>query len=453
MPAVKSRTSTWTEGGGGLTLSAVWVFWAPLAVSWLLMMLGLPIVNAFVARMPEAKLNLAALGIAVALTFAIESPAIALLTTAVALVRDRASYRVLFQFMAGLAILVTVTMLLLALSPLFDVVVGGLIGAPPEVVDLVRAPLVAMSLFPAAVAYRRFRQGMLVHLGYTRPISHATIVRLVVSVGITVAGWAWGGWSGAAVGGAALGISIVVEAAYAHVVSRAAVRQILDSEPASDVPPLTLPALLRFYWPLAFTSMVWLWAPSLISFGLARAPLPLESLATWPVVSGQLSVLASFGFSYMDPVVALRTDGQAARVLNRFAVLVAAGSTVALLVVAFSPLAGWWQQQLAGLSPELTELAIPALRLGALIPALAVAQSLLRGIVIKEGATGAIAQATIVNLALLALVLLMGATTGWMPGVFLAALALTAARLGESVWLWVRTRSLRPGLGGVAVQG
>jgi O-antigen/teichoic acid export membrane protein len=149
----------------------------------------------------------------------------------------------------------------------------------------------------------------------------------------------------------------------------------------------------------------------------------------------------------------LRTDGQAARVLNRFAVFVAAGSTAALMVIAFSPLAGWWQQQLAGLSEELTELAIPALRLGALIPALATAQSLLRGIVIKEGATGAIAQATIVNLGLLALVLLVGVVTGWMPGVFLAALALTAARLGESVLLWLRARSLPPLLEPVPVTG
>jgi len=58
----------------GLTPSSVLRFWLPLAASWLLMATESVAVNAVIARMAEAKLQLAALGIALSLALAVESP-------------------------------------------------------------------------------------------------------------------------------------------------------------------------------------------------------------------------------------------------------------------------------------------------------------------------------------------------------------------------------------------
>jgi hypothetical protein len=238
-----------------------------------------------------------------------------------------------------------------------------------------------------------------------------------------------------------MGIAITLEAVLTHTLSRDAVCQVTTLEDPPDAPPLTMPEILQFYWPLALTSMVWLWAPSLVNLGLARAPHPLESLAAWPVVNGQISFLSSFGFSFLEVVVALFHDRRSTITLRRFTLAISAGALSLLLLIAYTPLAPLWQQEIAGLSDELVAYAIPALRVGALLPVMAVLLSWLRGIVVAIKATGVIAQGTVINLAVLVLTLFVGVLGGWLPGASLAAMALTLSRLAEVGWLW---RTARP---------
>ena len=425
----------------GLTMSTVLRFWLPLAASWLLMTTEMSIVNAIVARMAEAKIQLAAFGIAFSLALAVESPVISLLTAGNALARDRASFRLLRRSMLGLSALLTTAMLLLSLTPLFDLVVLRFIAAPAEIAVRVRPVLVALTLWPAAIAYRRFHQGVMIRYGHTRQVSYGTAMRLLTSAGIAIAGLVWGRLDGATVGGLALGAGVIAEAVFIHYLSRPAVRKVEMIDPSAGDPPLTLRVLLRFYSPLALTSIIMLSTAPLINFGLARSSDPVETLAAWPVVNGQLLVVRSFGFSLQEVIVALLDGPAAMKALRRFAITLAGASLALLLTIAFTPLAPWWQQQVAGLNEELTALAVPALQLAALLPVLAVIQSWLRGIVVTGKATGAIAQATVINLGVLMTVLLLGAKGGWLPGTSLAAVALTASQLVESVWLW---RGARP---------
>jgi hypothetical protein len=114
--------------------------------------------------------------------------------------------------------------------------------------------------------------------------------------------------------------------------------------------------------------------------------------------------------------------------------MVGVGSLALLLIIAYTPLAPWWQQRIAGLSEELTVFAVAALRLALLLPVLAVVVNMLRGIVVTGKATSA--QATVLNLLALGSVLLIGAKLGLLPGASLAAVALTVSQLTESAWLW-----------------
>jgi len=452
MPQSTMDAETRQDGAAGLTMSAVLRFWLPLAASWLLMLTETPIVNAFVARMTEPKLQLAAFGVALSLAYAVESPVISLLTVGNALARDRASFRLLRRFVLGLAALLTAIMLLLNSTPLFDLVVLRLMGVPAEVAGLVRPVLWALTLWPAAIAYRRFHQGVMIRYGYTRQVSYGTVLRLFLSVGVAVGGLIWGRLDGATVGGLALGVAVIAEAIFVHLLSRPAVRNVQGIPPAAGEPPLTWRALFQFYSSLALTSIVSLSTAPLLNFGLARSPYPVESLAAWPVVNGQLLIVRSFGFSLQEVVVALLDGPAAIKTLRRFGTMLSVGALALLSVVAFTPLAPWWQQQIAGLDKELTAFAIPALQLGVLLPVLTVFQSWLRGLIVIGKATGAIAQATAINLAVLVTVLLAGASGGWMPGASLAAVALTVSQLVESAWLWRGARPVKRRIGSQALQ-
>jgi hypothetical protein len=327
-------------------------------------------------------------------------------------------------------------MLLLGLTPLFELVVVRVIGTPIEIAPKVRPAIWALTLWPAAIGLRRFHQGVMIRYGQTRQISYGTAVRLVTAVVVAMAGLAWGKLEGAAVGGLALGLSAIAESAYIFYVSRPAVQRVERIDTAAREVPLNVGDLLCFYAPLTFTAAIMLSTAPLVNVGLARSPHPVESLAAWPVVSGQLFLVRSFGISLQEVIIALLDSPSAAKTLWRFAAMVGIGSSALLLLIAFTPLGLWWQQGIAGLSEELTTFAMSALRLAALLPALTVIINMLRGVVVTGKATGVIARATAINLAVLVAVLLVGAKLSFLPGVSLAAIALTTSQLMESIWLW-----------------
>jgi hypothetical protein len=346
----------------------------------------------------------------------------------------------LYRFMLALNAAMIASMLLLGLTPLFDLVVVQFIGTPAEIAVKVRPVIWAMTLWPAAIGLRRFHQGVMIRYGYTRQISYGTAIRFCTAVGVSLAGLVWGRLDGATVGGLALGTSAVAESAFIYYVAQPAVQKVRRTHSPAQTNPLTLRDLLRFYAPLSLTSVIMLSTEPLINFGLARSPYPVVSLAVWPVVSGQLFLVRCFGFSLQEVVVALLDGPAALETLRRFAAMVGAGSLALLLLIAFTPLAPWWQRSVAGLDEELTAFAVPALRLAVLLPVLAVILNVLRGIVVTGKATGIIAQATVINLAVLGAVLLIGGRLGSVPGASLAAIAMTVSQLVESAWLWHAAR-------------
>jgi hypothetical protein len=80
-------------------------------------------------------------------------------------------------------------------------------------------------------------------------------------------------------------------------------------------------------------------------------------------------------------------------------------------------------------------------RVAVLLPVVAAWGSWLRGQLTSQRATPALTLATIVNLVTLALVVLVGVAIR-MPGVALAAVALTTATTAESASLWLSARRL-----------
>src|SRR5689334_21249405 len=121
-----------------------------------------PYIAAIVARMPEAARSLAAYGVAVSLAWLVESPIMMLLSAATTLVHGRASYLALRRFAFLLNGCVTLGMVILSLPPVFRFVGETAIGLPADISRLAHAATAVMILWPAAIGYRRFYQGILV---------------------------------------------------------------------------------------------------------------------------------------------------------------------------------------------------------------------------------------------------------------------------------------------------
>lgn len=408
--------------------------WLPLAAMWVLMSLEQPTLSAVIARLPAATLNLAAYGLTFALALIIESPIIMFLTLGAALARSRAAFRRLMQFTHILAWGLTALHLLVGLTPLYAWILREVVRAPAEVIEPSRVAFVLMTPWSGAIAYRRMWQGVMIRYGRTQMLFATTAIRLLTTGAVAFAGMALGRWPGASVAGLAISVGVLADAAAAGVLVRPVLRDHLALERPGDY-QLPWGYLLRFYVPLALTSIINLAAQPIVSLGLSRGPLPLESLAVWPVVSGLSFLLRSGGVALQEVVVASLADRASFHALRRFSLNLALALTALAAAVTLTPLATLWFARVAGLNSELAGLARSAAVLLVLIPGLTALTSWERGALVHFSRTTAVSIATAINILVL-LTLVIGGTRllPW-PGVVTATLAVLASLLAEVLYL------------------
>jgi len=142
-----------------LTYRRIFLFWLPLALTWLMMACEGPFLAAIIARAVDPTHNLAAFGVAFAFAMLVESPIIMMLSASTALVRDRQSYLKLRHFLVGLNIGITLVMLVLISPPIFRLVALVVLRLPDQVAQLTHSSLMILLPWPAAIGFRRFYQG------------------------------------------------------------------------------------------------------------------------------------------------------------------------------------------------------------------------------------------------------------------------------------------------------
>ena len=419
-----------------LTLGAIVRFWAPLAGTWLMMAVEGPLIAAIIARLPAARENLAAYGVAFAFGLILESPVVMLTGAATALVGDRASYLTLRRFGYGLSAAMTLLMGVVVLPPVFDWLAGDLLALPAEVRELTHGALVLLLPWPAAIGYRRFKQGLLIRHGLTRRVAYGTLLRLAAMAGTAIVLGAATSVRGAHVGALALSAGVVVEAFAASRMARRAVRALDDAGEQGDRVRLTMLQTASFYVPLALTSMLAMGIQPLVTFFMGQSRMAVESLAVLPVISGLTFVFRSLGLSFQEAGIALLGPRmEHYRPLRAFAILLGVTTSVGLAVIAFSPLAVVWFRSVSGLSAALTEFAIPPLRLMAPLPALSVWLSLQRSVLVTTRRTTSITWASSAEIATIAGMLWLGIHTLDAVGVMSAAVAMVVGRVLTNVWL------------------
>jgi hypothetical protein len=327
--------------------------------------------------------------------------------------------------------------LLVAVTPLFDLIVGRVIGAPQEVWQPSRRAFLLLTPWCAAIAYRRLWQGVLIRFRKTILIPLTMIIRLSIVFALLMIGYALK-LPGASLACAALSIGVISAAVAAYLFARPLIRHL--SVVSLNEQTLSWSGLLSFYIPLALTSMMSLSAQPLLSIGLARAAHPLESLAVWPVLTGLLFLVRSLAIASQEVVVALSGDRDGFRALRKFTLLVSAALTILLASIAFTPLSRLWFAHVAGLKSDLLSFtAIPIMVLF-IIPGLDTFMAWNRGLLVHLKRTPIISQAVGLNLVVLITVMFAGAAVLQLNGAVLASIALASALSVECLYLALRRR-------------
>lgn len=417
--------------------------WWPLAASWLLMALELPAISAVMARLPNPTISLAAYNsIVFPLALIIESPIIMLLAASTALSKDTASYRKIRSFMLVTSAALTGLHILIAFTPLYYPVVSGLLNADPAIIEPARTGMKIMLPWTGAIAFRRFHQGVLIRFERSRAVSLGTGVRLVSNWLVLAIGYLNGSLAGIIVGTSAVSVGVISEAIYIGFTVRPVIRtDLANAKPVE--PPLTLRAFLAFYIPLALTSLLTLLVNPITSAAVNRMPERMGSNAVWSAVNGLVFMLRSLGMAFNEVVVALLDEQFSSPTLRRFTTYLAIATTIALFLIAATPLAVIWLETIIGLPPELAQLARLAIWLALPIPALNAFQSWYQGTILFSKTTRAIPESILLYLLTVAIVLVGGVIYGQIAGLYIGAIALGSSMFVQTVWLWFRSRQIR----------
>jgi len=444
MSVLQDNKATRMTGSSQNKLSAgfqpIFATWWPLAGSWVLMGVELPLLSAVIARLADPKIHLAAFGgVVFPLSLLIEAPIIMLLAASTALSKNWASYVLLRRLMSQSAAVLTAIHVLIAFTPLYDVLVSTLLAVPEKIIEPARIGLQLMTPWTAAIAIRRFQQGVLIRFGQSKVVVMGTAVRLATNVFFLTAGYYAGKFPGIVVATSALAAGVTAEAIMVNVRIQPLLREIHRNESPDDT-CLSMRQLLVFYLPLALTPILTLLSLPIGSAALSRMPHALESLAVLPVVMGLSFLIRSPGLAYHEVVVTLIGQPGAAHSLRRFTVLLATVTSSLLLVITITPLAPLWFGKVSGLSPTLTSIATTGLWFAVLMPALTALESWYQGVMVYSGRTGSIAQSVAVYLLISSVILGLGIVHGQVTGLYISLTATLIGFFMQTLWLHVQSQ-------------
>lgn len=432
--------STNTVTRANLTSRAIALAWWPLALSWLLMGVELPLISAVVARLPDEAVQLAAFGgVVFPLALLIEGPVIMLLAASTALSTNLQAFRVLRRFSTRLALWLTLAHVLLAFTPLYDWIIVPLLDVPADVIEPARRGFMIMTPWTWAIADRRFHQGLLIRFGHQNAVVIGTGIRLLSTISTLLVGWLVIEGEGVVVASSALTIGTITEAIYARIRSRPVARGPLASAPLDDRVLKGMP-LLRFYIPLALTPVLVIAMQPIGSAGIDRMPDAVLSLAVWAPLNGLVFMCRSVGVAYNEVVISHCDEPGSHAALRRFAWITGSVVTGLLAIMALTPLAGLWFRWAMGLEEKLAVLGTSALWIAILLPLLTFLQSLYQGMLVHAHQTRAITESVVLFLFVTIGLLAIGVAMQPSSGIYAVLIAITSGNIAQAAWLWHRCR-------------
>jgi hypothetical protein len=211
--------------------------------------------------------------------------------------------------------------------------------------------------------------------------------------------------------------------------------------PHQDALPLTNAEISTFWLPLAATSIIAFLVTPTLSFFMVHSPDPIASLAVLPVVDSFVFLFRSFGFSYQEVGVALIGEKlQNYAVVRKVAIWTVIWTSAVLSLLATTPLIDDVFILLYGLDQRLADFAVWPTIFIIPLPAIAVAYSLYRSVLITGRQNIKVTISTALEVAGITLVMIMLVSFTEMNGALAGAIAMSAGRIASTLYLKLNAR-------------
>lgn len=420
--------------GNRLTQRTILAFWSPLALTWAIMGVEIPVVSIAVATLPNPTAHLAALGAAIALAWFSETPTVNLTPTALRLAADDASYLSMRRYAYGLCALALVLNAILALTPLMEGLLSEVLGVPDDISALAADAYIWLTPWPAAIGFRRLYQAVMIREGQTRRVAYGTGIRLAALTGAAAGISITEALPGAETGAAALSLGVVAEAVTARLMASGSIQSLRAK--TSNEAPLTFNAFWRLYWPLTVMMMLNLAVSGLVTAGLAKAKDAAIALAAFPIAHGVNFIARALATSYQETVIAWLGRDEAHRPqLATFAIRLGAALTIALVIMALTPVGPWTLTTVMSLPPQLVDPAMAGFVTLVPYPAVTLWFMWIRAQLTHSRNTKPIAAATVFETVMLGVILWALINPADLEGAAAAGAAMTLSRVVANLWL------------------
>lgn len=328
-----------------LTTREIAFFFFPLVLNVQLMSISHTIINGALARLDDYVTALAGMSVALVVHLFIASPSYQNHTITIAMVRGRKSMIGVLLFVGLVAAYVAITLSLIAFTPVGDLILIKLLGTPAEIADEAKKALYILAFLPFFTGLRGFCQGLIIRARKTSLVSFATGVRLAALFGFLAVGNQW--FSGAQLGAFAL-VSCVVTETLVIAWLAWKIHPPLDGGETEK----TTAAILRYSFPLAYSSCLQQTIPLLISAIIGRLHDGALALAAFGVIRGFLFLLAGPMRNLQQAYMTLVRTIQDLRTLLRFSLMMSLGLGILVLLTA-GPLNQMILGQLLGVETDL----------------------------------------------------------------------------------------------------
>lgn len=426
-------------------------FLLPLAITSIVLELGTQVLNAGMARVPQATTTLASFGVAWGLVLFFTSPLAQAKELGLVMGEGRAAQRQVRRFVLVIGLFLTVGLGSLAVTPLGHVAIEDLHNIDSTLADPVRTMLLWLMPYPLIRGSSLYHAGLLIRHRRTTFVSYAIVAGIGTSI-LAVFALLPLGWT------AAEPIRLPIIGVYAGILVELGVilwgfRRVMNenaAEGTSDgttITPTTITPtvgiIIRFFWPLALIMMIQEFSRPLINLYVSRQSDGPEALAVLAVVY----ILGRIPYGWLNDIrnlaSAFRNETESLRHIRRFAVGCTLLSIGTMIVLFWTPLCDVILRQLIGLEPLLAEMSRTPLALFPLFSAVVAVRAYYHGIGLVERRTAALAPSAPLRLAAIWVTLLL-LPFAQIAGATLGVIALLNGFIAETVTVWwgVRGRKL-----------
>ncbi len=333
-------------------------FFLPLGLSASLVTISHVIINSTLARAPDPAIVIASYSVAMSIFALLERCAVILRQTCSTLVRDKNSYHLMRNvtlYVLGTIFLIS---LVIAYSPLGTFIFSTLLGVSGDMlkptIDAYRV-LMFVTIFSGI---RCLYQGVIIFNLKTKWLTIGMVFRLtfmaLIAWIVLLNDWVNHGYIGAYIFLAGM----AVEALVSFLEGRFIVKKLPEKK--KDHPIVSQSQIFRFYNPLMIASLIAVSLTPTINAVLGWSTKAEIAIASYAVALSIVHLLNSVT-SYIHQIV-INFYKQDKRAVFRFTLLVSFIPSVFLMIFAYTPIGIWIFQNIIGVSGELLDHSILALR-------------------------------------------------------------------------------------------